>query len=256
MAITDLAHQRHKGRVGHNYTACAKDRLHDQGGDVFRALESDFILKHGCDVLRQFRRVRFIERIAIGIGRGQVVAAGQQRFVVQAEAVVAVHRCTAKVRAVIALFQRQEFGPCRFAAQAMVLPRQTQAGFDRIRAARSKEHPCHAVFFKEFAHCMAGFDRWWVCRPRKGRIVGQIVQLFRDRLFHHVVRVAKVHAPQAAHGIHNGMAVDIGDLHTFRARDDLGRVLLRITWVTHRVPKMARVVFLQEVFVFHGDLDP
>ena len=132
MTVTNIAHQSHKAGIRHDNTTCALDRFHDKCSDRVGPLECNFVFERIRDILGQRRRVGFIERIAIGIGAGQMETPGHQGFVIDAETIVAVNRGPAKMRPMIPLFQRDKFGTGRFAPQAMILSRQPQTCFDRV----------------------------------------------------------------------------------------------------------------------------
>jgi hypothetical protein len=55
----------------------AQHRLHDEGGDGGGALEGDLVLQRLQAQLREFRRVGLVEGVAVGVGGGDVEAAGQ-----------------------------------------------------------------------------------------------------------------------------------------------------------------------------------
>ena len=252
VAGADLAHQFHEAGIGHQHAAGAQDRLHDEGGDGVGALEFDLVHQFGRDLLRQPGRVGFVIGVAIGVGRGDVETAGQKRFIPDAEAVVAVHAGPAEMRAVIALFQRQELGPLRLALDAVIIPRQPQTCVDGIRSARGEEDPADAVFGKELLHRDRGLDRRGVGRSGEGRIIGQLRQLVRDRLFHHIVRIAQVGAPQPAHAVDHRMAVDVEDARSFGFRDDGRRVRHAVAGGAHGMPQGLCIMFLEEIVVLHG----
>ena len=90
VARTDIAHQPHGGHVGHDAPSCALNRHHNESCDGVRALKHNLIDYGLRAELRQLGWVDLVERIAIGIGRSDVETARQNRFVFDAEAVVAV----------------------------------------------------------------------------------------------------------------------------------------------------------------------
>ena len=101
--------------------------FHDEGGDGAGTLKGDFIRQGLQAELGEAFGIGFIERVAIGVGRRDVVAAGQQRFVLGAEIGVAVDRGAAHMGAVVAFFQAQELGAARLSTHLVVLARQAQA---------------------------------------------------------------------------------------------------------------------------------
>mmetsp|Transcript_18400 Transcript_18400/g.29802 ORF Transcript_18400/g.29802 Transcript_18400/m.29802 type:complete len:348 (+) Transcript_18400:2953-3996(+) len=252
VSITNLAHQRHERLMRDNHAARALNRLHYERRNAARPLELDLILHRRRDVLRQFGGVGFLKRVAIGIGRGQVKTAGHQRLVSDAKPVVAVDRSATKMGPVIALLQRQKLGAPWLSLDAVILAGQPQTGFHRIRAAGGEKRPCHAVRFEKFAHRIRRLNRRRVRGARKGRIVGQIVELLGNRLFDHIVGIAKVHAPQAPHGIDHLVPVDVFDRRAAGTGDDRRRIGHRLAGMTHRVPHMLSVVGAQKIVVFHG----
>ncbi len=71
-----------------------------------------------------------------------------------------------------------------------------------------------------------------------------------DGLFHHVVGIAEIDAPQTAHGVDRAMAVNVGNRDAGSAGDDFRRVGLHVAGGTHRMPEVAGVVFLEEFSSF------
>ena len=88
-----------------DHAASAKDRFHDECGNGIGTLKSDLVRKGGSAQLCQPRRVGFIERVAIGIGCRNVIAAGKKRFVLGAKIGISVDTGTTDMGAVIPLFQ-------------------------------------------------------------------------------------------------------------------------------------------------------
>ncbi len=163
VAIADIAHQAHEGGIRHDDAARPLDRFHNEGGDGVGTLKAISSSNAAAIFCASCVRIGLVERVAVGVGRGQVKTAGQERFVIDAKAVVAVYRRAAEMCSVIALFERDILGAGRLAAQAVILPRQTQGGLDAIASAGGKEHPAHAIGGKELAHgedasMAGGFD--------------------------------------------------------------------------------------------------
>ena len=238
----------------HNNTTRALNGLHDKRRNRVGTLKVDLVFHRLCNELRQNSRVRLIKRIAVGIGARQMETARQKRLISNAEAIVPVHTRAAKMRTVIALLEAEELGARRFPFDAVILPRQSQACLHRVRAARCKENAPHPVGLKELAHGIRRLDCCGVGCARKGRIVRQLVKLFGNRVFHHIVGVAKVHTPKPAHSVHNFRSVQISDLHTVRTFDNRRRMLKAVARRTHRMPHMACIVLFEEVVVFHRAL--
>ena len=235
-----------------DHTARAKDRLHDESGDGARPLKRHLVLQRRQAQLRQPRRVAFVERIAIGVGGRDMMTARQQRFIGGAETGVAVDRGTAKMGAVIALFQAEIFHPTPFAAYLVVLPGQTQRGFHAVGPAAGEERAGQPVGFEKPPQLFGQFDHTIVRGAAKDRVIGQPVQLRRDGILDRLAGIAKVDVPQAADGIDHLMPVDIPDPGAGRADDDGWRLRQAVEWRGHRVPQAAGVVGFKEVFVFHG----
>ncbi len=99
-----------------DHPACALDRLKDESGDGGRILKQDLIFHGLSHQLRQFCRIAFVKRVAITIGRGQVITARQQRLIGRAEPRVSIDRGAAKMRAVIAFLEAEKFDPLWLAA--------------------------------------------------------------------------------------------------------------------------------------------
>ena len=99
-----------------DHPACALDRLKDESGDGGRILKQDFIFHGLSHQLRQFCRIAFVKRVAIAIGRGQVITARQQRLIGRAEPRVSIDRGAAKMCAVIAFLEAEKFDPLWLAA--------------------------------------------------------------------------------------------------------------------------------------------
>ena len=77
MAIADLAHQGHEGLVWHDHATGAEHRLHDEGRDRVGTLEGDLVLELAGDGRSDLGRIGRVERVAVGIGRGEMDDAGQ-----------------------------------------------------------------------------------------------------------------------------------------------------------------------------------
>ena len=146
-------------------TACAQDRLHDHGCNCARPLERDFIFERLGAKLRQPFGIGFIERIAVGVGGRNVIAARQQGFVGGAEIGIAVDRRAADMGAVIPLFQAQEFCPSFFAPELVVLACQTQRGFDGIRTTGREKGTAQPVWFEKLCQFVRQFNRCVIRRP-------------------------------------------------------------------------------------------
>ena len=135
MPVTDVAHHRHEAFMRRDHTACAQHRFHDEGGNGVGTLKGNLVGKGGSTELGQPRRIAFIKRVAIGIGGRDMIAAGQQRFLLRPEIGIAVHAGPANMRAVIALFQTDEFDASGIAANLVILPGKAQSCFHTVPAA-------------------------------------------------------------------------------------------------------------------------
>ncbi len=250
--VADLAHARHEALVRRDHPARAQHRLHDEGGDGARALEGDLVLQRGEAQLRQPGRVGFVERVAIGVGGRDVVAARHQRLVHGPEIGVAVDRGAQRMRAVVALLQAQVLHPARLAAHLVILPRQPQRDLDAVRPARGEERPAQPVGGEELGQHVAQLDHRVVRGAPEDRVIGQPVELRRDRLLHRGAGIAEVDVPQAPHPVDGAVPVHVGDLDALAAHDDVGRVGQAVGGMRHRVPDLPGIVFLEEVRVLHG----
>ncbi len=134
----------------------------------------------------------------------------------------------------------------------MILPRQSQAGFHRIRPSGGEKHPAHAVVGKKFPHRIRGLDRGGIARASKGRIIGQLIKLAGNGVLYHIVGIAQIDTPQSADGIHHTVAIDIGDMRAVGPLYDFWRINLRITGMPHWMPQVAGIIFFQKIIVFHG----
>ena len=59
----------------------------------------------------------------------------------------------------------------------MILARQPQSGFYRIRASRGEKCPCHAIGFEEIHHRFRRFNRRRIAGAGEGGIIGELGQL-------------------------------------------------------------------------------
>ena len=89
------------------------------------------------------------------------------------------------------------------------------AEFDRIRAAGSEEGAARILGLEDVDEPMAEFDHPRIGRAAKRRIVGQLGELFGDRLFDRVIGIAEIDVPEAADRVDNALAVDVGYVAAF-----------------------------------------
>ena len=142
--IADVADHRHEAFMGDD-AAGAKNRFHDEGGNAVGPLKGDFIGKGRGTKLGKSHRIRLVERVAIGVGRRDVVTAWKKRFVLGPEIRVAIDAGAADMRAVIAFLQAEELDPSRLTANLVVLPCQAKRGLDTVAAAGCIEGTLQAV---------------------------------------------------------------------------------------------------------------
>jgi len=210
-------------------------------------LELDLVDHRLRAELREPRGIGLVERVAVGVGRRDVEAAGQQRLVIDAEAVVAVDRRPAEMGAVVAPFERQKLGAGRRALDAVILPREAQRRFHRVRAAGGEKGAGHAVGGEHAAQLVAELDRGLVGGACEGGIVGQRLGLGRDGVLDRLARIANIYAPQPGDAVDDSVAGHVGNSRAIRAGDDArGRLLLR-AGVAHGVPHVAGVIFVEKV---------
>jgi hypothetical protein len=88
-----------------------------------------------------------------------VEAPGQQRFVGAAEVGVAVHAHAAKVHAVVALAQADEFEAIGLALELPVLACHLERAFHRIRAAIGEHHGGHVFGLHHLHQALGQLDR-------------------------------------------------------------------------------------------------
>ncbi len=182
--------------------------------DRVGALERDLVLELAGNAPARSRRGSVVvERIAVGIGGGKVEDAGQQRLVVAAEISVAIDRGAAEMRAVVALLQRHEFGALRLAVDLVVLAGEAQAVSTESEPPEVKKERAQAILLEPFRQLIGQLDQRRVGGAAEGRIIGQLVELVADRLFHRLAGIAEIDVPQAADGIEHLLAVDVDDLH-------------------------------------------
>ena len=77
MAVTYIPDQRHEGFMRNDDPAGPKDRLHNEGRNIFGALKLDLVFHCLGNDLGQAGRIGFIERVSIRVRRGHMVAASQ-----------------------------------------------------------------------------------------------------------------------------------------------------------------------------------
>ena len=119
----------------YNNATRPEDRLHDEGGDGVGTLKRDFILEIGSDPSGYLCAIGQAPGVAIVRRRGQMDNAGQQRFIGSAKVGVAVYRGTSHMGSVISLFQSDVFYPLGVAFDLVILTRQPQGCFHRVRPA-------------------------------------------------------------------------------------------------------------------------
>ena len=151
-----------------DHTTRAQDRFHDEGGNGSGALKGDFILQRLQAQLGQSGGIAFVERVAIGVWRRNMMASGQQGFVLRPEVCIAVYRGPAHMGAVVALLETEELGASGLAANLVVLTRETKRRFDGIRSARGEERPCQPVRGKKAAQLFCKLDYLIVAGAPKG----------------------------------------------------------------------------------------
>ncbi len=244
MLGADIAHTRHEAFMRRDHSASAKDRLHDKGRNGARPLKGDFIFQGLQAKLRQPFGVAFVKRIAIGVGGRNMVAAGQQRFILGSEISIAVDRGAAHMGAVIALFQAEELGSARFAAHLVVLPGQAQGGFHRIRTARGEKGTAEPVGGKEIAQHLGQLDHLIITGAAKSGIIGQHVQLSGNGVFDGLAGEPEIDVPKTANRINHLMTIQILDPHARGSGDNGRRVGLAVGRMCHGVPKRFGVMFL------------
>ena len=237
-----------------DYAAGAKNRFHDEGGDGVRPLKRDFVGEGRCAKLGKTGGIRLVERVAIGVGRRDVIATRQKRFVLGAKIRVSVDAGAADMRAVIALLQAEELDPSGVAPDLVILPRKAKRRLDAVAAAGRVEGALQTVWLEELRQLVRKLDSNVIRRAAEDRIIGKPVKLFGNGLFDRIAGEAEIDIPQAADGIDDTVAVEIGYVNALALGHDGGRIGLAVRGVRHRVPQVAGVLFLDEIVVMLADI--
>ena len=155
-------------------------------------------------------------RMAVGVGRRDVVLRGQRQVEAAVEDGQRGQPGAGGRRAVVAALQRDEVLLARPAACVPVLDDEAHRGVHRLRAAE-REVGARQRGGRDLGQLGGQADRRLAGKAEVAGGVGQLAQLRGGGLHHAFLAVADVHAPQAGEGVQQFVALSVGEPGTARA---------------------------------------
>ncbi len=226
-----LRRNQHAGRAG--------DRLDDDGGDGFRAVQRDQTL----DVVGELRAVRGLapgEGVAGEIvGVADMIDARKMRRELPAVVDDAADRHAAETDPMIAALAADQAGARRLAGGTVIGQRDLQRGIDRLRTGIGEEDAVEPLG-RDRRQLLGEIERDRMAHLERRRII-QRHQLPLHRVRDLAPAVTGVHAPQSGRSVDHFAAVDGRVVHAFGGGEQ-SRLGLELPVCRERHPERVKVL--------------
>ena len=210
-----LAHRLQPADRRHNHAARPLDWFAEEGRDILCAQFAD-LGAQGGDRGGDHRSISAACRVAVGIGRGNVMLIGVRQIEIVVEHRKGGQPRTKRGRAVVSLLKRDELvlrgAPCHI----IVVGDEADGTVHRIRAALGEidtGQPLGSEFRKPCCESNCGFGT----ESKIAGGIGKLSHLRRRRLHHALMSIANVDAPQPGEGIQQLFAGGVPQEHAFGA---------------------------------------